>query len=610
MAEAMNPGMPKEWHRSRWCGQLRAEDAGQPVVLNGWVNRRRDHGGLIFLDLRDRTGIVQVVLNPEISRDAYEAGQALRPEYVVGVRGRVQRRPAGTENAELATGQVEVQATDLLIFNASKTPPFAVAENQAGPQVDETVRLRYRYLDLRRPSMYQILELRHRVVKAVRDYFDAHGFLEVETPMLTRSTPEGARDYLVPSRLHPGAFYALPQSPQLFKQLLMVGGIERYFQIARCFRDEDLRADRQPEFTQVDLEMSFVDAQDVQDVVEDMMVTVFHRVLGVEIPRPIPRLTWADAMARFGTDKPDLRFGLELVDVSGLVAQTQFQVFRQALEKGGQVKGIQAPGCARFTRKEIDALTQEIAVFGAKGLAWIAIQPDGQRHSPIARFFSEGELQALQGALQAGPGDLMLFVAGPPTVVAQSLGYLRNRLGHQLGLVEPGAYRFAWVVDFPMFTYDEEEKRLVAEHHPFTSPKDEDLPLLDSAPEKVRAKSYDLVLNGFELGSGSIRIHRREVQERIFRAMGFSPQEAGEKFGFLLEAFEYGTPPHGGMALGVDRIIMLMSGRDNVRDVIAFPKTQSATDLLMEAPSEVSPRQLQDLHIRVALAPQAAVAGK
>lgn len=581
--------------RSHRCGELNLKDSDAEVVLMGWVHKRRDHGGLIFVDLRDRSGIVQVVFNPEISAEAFEKAEEVRSEYVLAVRGKVVARPEGTINKNLATGEIEVYAEELRILNRAKTPPFYIAENI---DVDETVRLRYRYLDLRRPDMQQAMILRHKTTKAMRDFLDKHGFLEIETPMLTKSTPEGARDYLVPSRVHPGEFFALPQSPQIFKQILMVAGMDRYFQIVRCFRDEDLRADRQPEFTQLDMEMSFVEREDIINLVENMMAFIFRETLSVELTVPFPRLTYQEAMDRFGSDKPDLRFGIELKDVSEIVANSGFKVFSEAVARGGQVKGINAEGCAHYSRKEIDDLTKLAAVYGAKGLAWIALTPEGLK-SPIAKFFTETELNAILERLRAKAGDLLLFVADTPQVVADALGHLRLEFAKRLNLINPQEFNFAWVIDFPLLEWDPEEKRYVAIHHPFTAPLEEDLALLDTDPGIARAQAYDLILNGIELGGGSIRIHRRPIQEKMFSLLGLSPEEAVEKFGFMLEAFEYGTPPHGGIAFGLDRMLMLMCGKDTIRDVIAFPKTQSATDLMTQAPSAVANKQLRELHIKL-----------
>ncbi len=579
--------------RSHGAGELRKDHSGMTVTLMGWVQKRRDHGGLIFVDLRDRSGIVQVVFDPEHNEDIFPIAERLRNEYVVCVSGKVSHRPEGTVNEGIMTGEIEIRADQLEILNGAKTPPFYIADDV---NVEETVRLRYRYLDLRRPEMQRNLIMRHKAAKIARDYLDQNGFLEIETPMLTKSTPEGARDFLVPSRVNPGKFFALPQSPQLFKQILMVSGLERYFQIVRCFRDEDLRADRQPEFTQIDIEMSFVDRDQVMNMAEGLIGKIFAEIKNVQIERPFLRLTYQQAMDRFGSDKPDLRFGMEIVDISDLVAQSGFKVFCDAVVAGGCVRGITVPGGSQFTRKEIDDLTEMAKGYGAKGLAWISLQSDGVR-SPIAKFFSDAEIEGIKVKMNAQEGDLLLFVADHWAAVSNCLGALRLALGKKCQLIDKTQFRFLWVTDFPMFEYDKEEERFSAVHHPFTSPMDEDLSYLDTDPAIMRAKAYDMVLNGTEIGGGSIRIHKRDVQEKIFKFLGLSDKEATEKFGYLLDAFEYGTPPHGGIAFGFDRLIMLLANRESIRDVIAFPKTQSATCLMTQAPTTVSEHQLRELSI-------------
>jgi aspartyl-tRNA synthetase len=584
--------------RTHYCGEVTEQAIGEKVNLKGWVQKRRDLGGLIFIDLRDRTGIVQVVFSPEVSEEALKVAETVRGEYVLDVEGTVVAREEGTINPNLPTGKIEVQAKRVTIINEAKTPPFMIDDRT---DVSEDVRLKYRYLDLRRPVMFNTFKMRHQVTKAIRDFLDEEGFLEVETPILTKSTPEGARDYLVPSRVHPGEFYALPQSPQIFKQLLMVAGFERYYQIARCFRDEDLRADRQPEFTQVDIETSFMSQEDIMTMVERMMARVMKVAKGIDLPIPFPRMSYDEAMSRYGSDKPDTRFAMELVDLSEQVKGCGFKVFASAVENGGQVKAINVKGAAdKYSRKDIDSLTEFVSRYGAKGLAWLKVEEDGLK-GPIAKFFTEEEQKGFKQALDAETGDLLLFVADKKSVVADALGALRLKLGKELQLIDETKFNFLWITDWPLLEYDEEEGRYYAAHHPFTMPVREDLPLLETEPDKVRAQAYDLVLNGYELGGGSLRIFERDVQEKMFKALGFSAEEAREQFGFLLEAFEYGTPPHGGIALGLDRLVMLLAGRSNLRDTIAFPKTASASCLLTEAPSAVSEAQLQELHLSLNL---------
>ncbi|SEC73556.1 aspartate--tRNA ligase [Paenibacillus sp. GP183] len=583
--------------KTHHCGQLTKANIGETVILNGWVQRRRDLGGVLFIDLRDRSGIVQTVFNPDFSGDALAIADRARNEYVLAIKGKVVERDADTVNKNIATGEIEIQVTEIEIMNAAKTPPFFIED---GIEVDESVRLKYRYLDLRRPEMQRTLMLRSKAAKVFRDFLDEQGFIDVETPILTKSTPEGARDYLVPSRVHPGEFFALPQSPQIFKQLLMVSGLERYYQIARCFRDEDLRADRQPEFTQVDIETSFLSQDQLLELMEQLIIKLMKETSNIDIQRPFQRLSYADAMSKYGSDKPDLRFGLELQDVSDIVAASGVQVFANVVKGGGQVKALNAKGCGTWSRKEIDDLLPFAARYGAKGLAWIQVK-DGEFKGPIVKFFSEAEIASLTERLGAEEGDLLLFSADKKKVVADVLGNLRLKIGRQLGLIDDSVFKFAWVVDFPLLGYDEEDQRWVAEHHPFTRPKEEDLAFFDTDPGQIRAQAYDLVLNGYEVGGGSMRIYKREVQEKMFAALGFSKEEANEKFGFLLEAFEYGTPPHGGIAFGFDRLVMLISGRTNLRETIAFPKTASATDLLTDAPGTVDDKQLEQLSIRIAL---------
>ncbi len=584
--------------RTHMAGELSTANVGEEVVLMGWVNTRRDHGGLIFVDLRDRSGLVQLVFSPDVNREAFSKAEKIRGEYVLAAVGQVRKRSDETVNPKLKTGEIEIYVHELRVLNRAKTPPFYIEEEI---DVDENIRLKYRYLDLRRPDMQRNIILRHRVAKAAQDFLDSKGFLEIETPMLTKSTPEGARDYLVPSRVNPGRFYALPQSPQIFKQILMVSGMDKYFQIVRCFRDEDLRADRQPEFTQIDLEMSFVDVEDILGLMEELIAYTFREAAGIPVEIPFPRLTYREAMDRYGSDKPDLRFGLELKDFTSIVSNSEFKVFASVAASGGQVKGLNAKGCADFSRKEIDDLTNFVSIYGAKGLAYIVVTEEGLK-SPILKFFKDEEIKEMMDKFDAEPGDLLFFVADKPSIVAASLGALRIELARKKNLIDPDVFRFAWVTDFPLVEYDEEERRWVAIHHPFTSPVEEDVELMETEPGKVRARAYDLVLNGVELGGGSIRIHRRDIQDRMFSVLGLSREEAHEKFGFLLDAFEYGAPPHGGIAFGLDRMVMLMAKKETIRDVIAFPKTQSATDLMTQAPSEVTPRQLQELHIKLNIA--------
>ena len=581
--------------RTATCGQLRAGDAGTTTVLQGWCHRQRDHGGIIFIDLRDRYGLTQVVVNPQISPAAHAVASECRSEYVLEIIGTVNRRPEGTVNPNLPTGAIEVSAESVSILNPSLTPPFSVSDETI---VDESVRLKYRYLDLRRPEMANNLALRHRVIKHIRDFLDERDFLEIETPMLIKSTPEGARDYLVPSRVHPGEFYALPQSPQQLKQLLMVAGVDRYFQIARCFRDEDLRADRQPEFTQLDLEMSFVSQEDVLNVMEELLITMVEKLTTKRLNKPFPRLTYAESLAQYGSDKPDLRFGMHMVDISDVAANCDFEVFRGAVAEGGQVKAIRAQGAGGYSRKQIDDLVTAARGFGAKGLAWAARDGEGIRSS-FAKFLTEGQMAAIFERTEMGPGDLLLAIADKPGVVAAALGALRLEMGRRLGLLDENLLAFAWVVDFPLVEWNESEKRYDATHHPFTMPKPEDLHLLDSEPLKVLADCYDVVCNGTEVGSGSIRIHRRDIQEKVFELLNYSKEEVQKRFGHMLEAFEFGAPPHGGIAPGIDRLVMLLADAKSIRDVMAFPKNQAAVDLMLNAPSPVDAVQLRDLHLSV-----------
>ncbi len=583
------------WKRTQLCGTVTAEQMGQDVCVMGWVQRRRDHGGLIFIDLRDREGVLQLALDPDRDLESHKKAAQVRNEFVVAVKGKVSPRPEGTVNPKMKTGEVEIEVSEIKILNRSETPPFMLDEFG---DVAENIRLKHRYLDLRRTSVQNNMMLRHRVTRTVRNYLDEHGFIDIETPVLTKSTPEGARDYLVPSRVNNGQFYALPQSPQLFKQLLMVAGFDRYAQIVKCFRDEDLRADRQPEFTQIDCEMSFVDRDDIMTIMEGMIARVFSEGIGVEIPASLPRITYAEALDRYGVDNPDLRFELELVELTEIVKDCGFKVFAEIANKGGMVKAINVKGASTFSRKELDDLTAFAGIYGAKGMAWVKINADGWQ-SPIAKFFVPEELKAIEQALAAEEGDLLLFVADSAKITNESLGRLRQHLGQKLGLAKKDDYSFVWVTDFPLFEWDEEEQRHYAVHHPFTAPLDEDVELLATEPGKARAKAYDLVLNGSEVGGGSIRIHDQAVQQKMFGLLGIDEEEAREKFGFLLDALSFGAPPHGGIAFGLDRLVMILAGTDSIRDVIAFPKTQKATCLLSEAPGEVSEEQLQELGIRL-----------
>jgi aspartyl-tRNA synthetase len=581
--------------RTHNCCELTANDVGKEVVLMGWVQRRRDHGGVIFVDLRDREGITQVVFNPEFNQEVHRKAHAIRNEFVLAARGTVVPRPQGMINPKLKTGEIDVMASGLRVLNSSRTPPFVLEDET---QVSESICLQYRYLDMRRPEVQQNLMLRHRAAAAIRSYLNNLGFLDIETPFLTRSTPEGARDYLVPSRVNPGQFYALPQSPQIFKQLLMIAGFDRYYQIVRCFRDEDLRADRQPEFTQIDMEMSFVTENDVMAVTEGMMAALFKEVLGIEIQRSFKRLTYEEATVRFGLDKPDLRFGLELKDVSDIVGASQFNAFAEVVKSGGQVKAINAKGCIDLSRKEIDDLAELVAVYKAKGLAWIKVRPDAWQ-APIAKFFTDAEKASLAQRLDMEPGDLVLFIADQSKVVNEALGHLRTHLAEKLGLIDQGKYDFVWVTEFPLLEYDEQEKRYVAMHHPFTAALEEHTARLSQDPLAVRSRAYDLVLNGAEIGGGSIRNHQRVAQEKVFEALDIDRSTYEKKFGFLLEALDFGAPPHGGIALGFDRLVMLMARQASIRDVIAFPKTQKAACLLTGAPCEASAAQLEELSLKV-----------
>ncbi|MCD6582949.1 MAG: aspartate--tRNA ligase [Desulfuromusa sp.] len=583
------------WERTHRCGDLTSEQIGQEVCVMGWVQRRRDHGGLIFIDLRDREGIVQLALDPDRDLPSHQKAEQVRNEYVLAARGKVSPRPEGTVNPKMKTGEVEIEISELRILNRSETPPFMLDEFT---EVAENIRLKYRYLDLRRPALQKNMLMRHLVAKTVRNYFDEQGFIEIETPVLTKSTPEGARDYLVPSRVNTGNFYALPQSPQLFKQLLMVSGFDRYFQIVKCFRDEDLRADRQPEFTQIDCEMSFINRNQVMDIMEGMISKVFKAALGVELSLPMPRLTYDEALDRFGVDNPDLRFDMELIDITQQVAGSQFKVFASVAADGGLVKALTVKGGATFSRKDLDGFTDFVKIYGAKGLAWVKVK-EGEWQSPIAKFFTAEELAVLNKKLDAEVGDLLLFVADTSAISNEALGRLRGHLGQKLGLASKDNYQFTWVTEFPLLEWDGEQRRHLAVHHPFTAPLEEDISLLDTDPGKARAQAYDLVLNGSEIGGGSIRIHDQAVQSRMFELLGIGAEEAQEKFGFLLDALAFGAPPHGGIAFGLDRLMMILTGSDSIRDVIAFPKTQKATCLLSDAPNQVDDKQLQELGVRL-----------
>ncbi len=584
-----------EMRRTHTCCELGADDVGKEVVLMGWVQRRRDHGGVIFIDLRDREGITQVVFNPDVDKKVHEKAHVIRNEYVLGVRGKVDNRPDGMINPKLKTGEIEVLVTQLKILNVAQTPPFLIEDKV---DVSETIRLQYRHLDLRRPRLQNNIILRHKASASLRNYLNNSGFLEIETPFLTRSTPEGARDYLVPSRVNPGQFYALPQSPQIFKQLLMISGFDRYYQIVRCFRDEDLRADRQPEFTQIDMEMSFVGEDDIMAVSEEMMKALFKDVLDIDLKPPFTRLTYDEAVGRFGLDKPDTRFGLELKDISDIVKDSGFKLFAGVVKKGGIVKALNAKGCINFSRKEIDDLTEFVAVYRAKGLAWIKVR-ENEWQSPIAKFFTDDEKAALARRIEMEPGDLVFFVADQPKIANEALGQLRNLLGRKLGLLDESLFNFVWITEFPLLEYDETGKRFQALHHPFTAPLEEDYGMLTDDPLKVKSRAYDLVLNGSEIGGGSIRIHQKDVQEKVFEALGLKPETYEQKFGFLLSALESGAPPHGGIAFGFDRLVMLLCGQSSIRDVIAFPKTQKAACLLTDAPSEADKAQLEELYLKV-----------
>ncbi|MBQ2741598.1 MAG: aspartate--tRNA ligase [Oscillospiraceae bacterium] len=583
--------------RTKYCGDFRAEHIGESATVCGWVQRMRNLGGLIFIDLRDRSGIVQCTFDEAENAELFKKAFTVRSEFVLTIRGTVRSRGEGAITDRIPTGAVEILAEDMRILSKAQTPPFEIVENS---DVNDVLRLKYRYLDLRRPDMQKYIALRHRITKIARDYYDENGFFEIETPILTKSTPEGARDYLVPSRVHPGKFYALPQSPQQYKQLLMLAGFDRYMQIARCFRDEDLRADRQPEFTQIDLEMSFADVDDVISVNEGLIARLWKEILGKEIKLPLPRMSYKEAMERFGSDKPDTRFGFELQDISDIAAKCEFKVFSGAIEAGGSVRMIKVDGGARFARKEIDGLAEWVKTYRAKGLAWLKLAEDGAMSSSFAKFLSEDEVKAIIDRAGAKNGDVIFVVAdGNNEVVFASLGALRCECARRLDAIDPDRYDIFWIVEFPLFEYDEEEDRYVAKHHPFTAPMDEDVDTMMSDPASARAKAYDIVINGYEAGGGSIRIHSSDLQEKMFEALGFTKEAANDRFGHMIEAFSYGAPPHGGLAFGLDRLVMLLSGTDNIRDVIAFPKVQNASEIMMQSPDFVEDVQLTDLHIAV-----------
>ncbi|MFH1825180.1 MAG: aspartate--tRNA ligase [Candidatus Firestonebacteria bacterium] len=586
--------------RTHYCAEPNLEFLDKEVVLCGWVNSRRDHGSLIFIDLRDRTGVIQIVVNPEISEASHKIAQDIKDEYVLLVKGKVSKRPSGTENENLKTGDIEIIITEIEILNSSKVLPFQIKDDI---DVAEEIRFKYRYLDLRRPKIFNIFSMRNKISFLIREFFDKHGFLEVETPLLIKSTPEGARDYLVPSRINIGEFYALPQSPQMLKQVLMVSGFDRYFQLAKCFRDEDLRAERQPEFTQIDIEMSFIDETDILKLIEEMIVHVFKISLNIDIKIPFPKITYNEAMLTYGSDKPDLRYKMELVDITEKVSTTEYKIFANVIKNGGVIRGLNVKNCSNFSRQEIDELINFVKNFGAKGITWFKVVSD-ELESPVAKFFDNEDLKNIKDAFSAVNDDLILIIGDSLQIVTQSLDFLRRHLANKLNLIPKDTFVFEWLIDFPLFKWNEEEKRFEPEHHPFTSPKFTDIEYLDKDLSKVKARAYDLVLNGVEIGGGSIRIHKRDIQEKIFKAIGISKDEAKEKFGFLLEAFEYGTPPHGGIALGLDRLIKLMLNEDSIRDVIIFPKTQKAQCLLTSAPSKVDEKQLRELHLKVNLPPK------